>query len=156
MKKILFIFLIYLYITQDDEILTGPAYNYKHKQSTRSCADYFVYYDGKWLDELYTEENVPQGVSDCVDTLLWDNYDKRYYDRCCYIRLQHEGKMHSGCFSLNEEGYLDISEAIRQIEEGAPSAWTFDGPKNKIYQMDCHSTFIKILIGASILLALIF
>ena len=99
---------------------------------------------------------MPQGVSDCVDTLLWDNYDKRYYDRCCYIRLQHEGKMHSGCFSLNEEGYLDISEAIRQIEEGAPSAWTFDGPKNKIYQMDCHSTFIKILIGASILLALIF
>ena len=64
--------------------------------------------------------------------------------------------MHSGCFSLNEDEYLDIAETMRKIEQGDKNVWVYDNiPESKVYQLDCHSTFVKVLTGASILLALI-
>ena len=160
MKTILFLCLICLTLSEDSETSQynkGPAHNYKHEQSEKYCEEYFVYTpETKWYDAGKSDENVPQGVSDCVDTLLYDNEDRRYYDRCCYIRMQSEGVMHSGCFSLNEDEYLDIAETMRKIEQGDKNVWVYDNiPESKVYQLDCHSTFVKVLTGASILLALI-
>ena len=160
MKTILILCLISLTLSEEpesSEYTKGPAHNYKHEQSEKYCEEYFVYTPtSKWFDDGKSDENVPQGVSDCVDTLLYDNEDKRYYDRCCYIRMQSDGVMHSGCFSLSEDEYLDIAETMRKIEQGDKDVWTYDNiPKSKVYQLDCHSTFVKVLTGASILLALI-
>ena len=51
--------------------------------------------------------HIPGGVSDCVDLLLWSPQKGAYYDPCCYVRFQVEGKMHAGCVGLSEENYLD-------------------------------------------------
>ncbi len=55
-----------------------------------------------------------------------------------------------------EDEYLDIAETMRKIEQGDRDVWKYDNiPTSKVYQLDCHSTFVKVLTGASILLALI-
>ena len=155
MKKLLLLCLIsFVALVDDDE--KGPAYNIKHEQSDRFCVEFFPYDEGydDWLDNFSDE--VPYSASECVDTLLWDKYAQRYFDRCCYIRFQIDGKMHGGCAILTEEQYLDISETIRRIEDGDPLIIARRTENSKVYQLDCNSNYIKALTIASILLALIF
>ena len=160
MKKLLFLFLICFVFGQNITVVDyiGPAKNYKHPQSEKNCVEYYAYDDEnhEWYDEVELESDVPKGVSDCVDTLLYDPYDSKYYDRCCYIRLQSKGVMHEGCMSLTEDQYLDIAEAIKYIEKGDKDIWGFPVPESKVYQLECNSNFIKALSFAIILLALIF
>ena len=160
MKKLLFLFLICFVFGQNITVVDyiGPAKNYKHPQSEKNCVEYYAYDDEnhEWYDEVELESDVPKGVSDCVDTLLYDPYDSKYYDRCCYIRLQSKGVMHEGCMSLTEDQYLDIAETMRKIEEGDPSIIARKTRGCKVYQLDCNSNYIKALTIASILLALFF
>ncbi len=156
MNKILLLSLISFAISISDDD-KGPAVNPKHYEGTEFCVTYFPWDEdlsdgeGDWYDNYYTD--IPQGVSDCVDTLMWDKYEDRYYDRCCYVRFQKDGIMHGGCIALTEEQYLDISESIRKMENGDRSYWVTAGAGTKIYQLDCDSSYLKLLSFASILLA---
>ena len=101
----------------------------------------------------------PESLSECVDRRLkiLDNY----FDRCCYIRFQYDGKMNSTCFPLKEEAYLDITESIREFEEDCKKMFfeedvDIEGKQCKVYQFDCSSSNIKFLFIASLLLALLF
>ena len=161
MNKILLLCLLSFALAETvNEDLKGPAVHPKHSQSEKFCVDYFPYDDEyeEWYDELSTttESDIPYSVSDCVDTLLWDKYDQRYYDRCCYVRFQINGKMHGGCAILTEEQYLDIAETIRRIEDGDPLIIDRATYNSKVYQLDCNSYYVKALSVASFLLALIF
>ena len=164
MKKILFLCLICMFnfssISDDDK---GPAINPKHYDSENFCYDYYAYQQYNyttnelldtpyWLDNE-SNENIPMGVSDCVDALLWDPYKDRYNDRCCYIRLRVNGEMHAGCIGLTEEQFMDTSETMRRIEAGDKNLWTSATKDAKVYQLDCASTYIKILSFASFLVA---
>ena len=106
MNKILLLSLISFAISISDD-LKGPAVNPKHSEGTEFCVTYFPWDEdlndgeGDWYDNYYTD--IPQGVSDCVDTLMWDKYEGKYYDRCCYVRFQKDGIMHGGCIALTEE-----------------------------------------------------
>ena len=113
----------------------GPAYNLKHPDSTTSC--------------MTAGLSEPNGVSDCVDSLLWVKQNNRYYDRCCFIRYQSNGIMHSSCASLTEEQYLDIAETMSFVEQ------KYGDNKIKVYQLDCSSSYFKIASIASVLLALL-
>ena len=164
MKKLLLLCLISLVLTTVDEENKGPAANPKHNDGPALCTDYLVYNNNTetdnsyiWTDDHITDQTLlPQGVSDCVDNLLWVKTKNKYYDRCCYVRFQQEGKMHAGCIPLTEENYLDISETMRRMEDGDKTIWTSSGKNSKIYQLDCSSPYLKFLSLASILLALIF
>ena len=137
----------------------GPAHYPKHSQSTEFCTTYSIYdtSSGNFRDIGTTSSsNFPIGASECVDTLLWNSGKDRYYDRCCYIRLQINGEMHGGCTPLTEEQYLDISETMRRIEEGDPLLIDKATANSKVYQLDCNSYFIKVFSIASFLLAFIF
>ena len=128
MKKFLFLSVIYLVVSLNTllEEKTGPAYNAKNG-GTVSCGDRNVLYRKKeeekikandeWLDEI-DGADVPGGVSDCVDLQLWEPSKNMYYDHCCYVRFQQEGKMHAGCIGLSEEHYLDISTTMKRMEKG--------------------------------------
>ena len=155
MNKILLLSLLSLVISVSDD-LKGPAVNPKHDEATEFCVTYFPWDEdvNKWYDEFNDE--IPNGVSDCVDTLMWDKYEGRYYDRCCYVRFQLKGVMHAGCIALTEDQYLDISESIRRMENGDKQYWVTEAKGSKIYQLDCNSSYIKLLSFASIILALIF
>ena len=158
MNKILLLSLLTLVAsetTSDD--LKGPAAHPKHYESEKFCVDMFPWDEEyeEWYDEKKTTTFIPQGVSDCVDTLLWDKWDNRYYDRCCYVRFQFKGEMHMACMSLTEEQYSDISESIRKMEDGNKRYWLAPAG-TKIYQLDCNSSYLKLLSFATILLALIF
>ena len=157
MNKILLLSLLTLVVSETiSDDAKGPAAHPKHYESERFCVDYFPWdedYD-KWYDDL-DPSFIPQGVSDCVDTLLWDRYEGRYYDRCCYVRFQYQGYMHGACMSLTEEQFSDISESIRKMEEGNKRFWLAPAG-TKIYQLDCNSSYLKLLSLATILLALIF
>ena len=155
MNKVLLLSLLSLVISVSDD-LKGPAVNPKHNEATEFCVTYFPWDEdvNQWYDEFNTE--IPNGVSDCVDTLMWDKYDNRYYDRCCYVRFQLKGVMHAGCIALTEDQYLDISESIIRMEHGVKQFWVTEAKGSKIYQLDCNSTYLKLLSFASIILALIF
>ena len=156
MKKFLFLSLIYLVVSLDTvlEQKTGPAYNAKNG-GLFSCGDRNVLKYDKWLDEN-TTEFVPGGVSDCVDLQLWEPSKNMYYDHCCYVRFQQEGKMHAGCIGLSEEHYLDISTTMKRMEKGDRALWTSKGANSKIYQLDCFSSYLKSFSIASILLMALF
>ena len=101
----------------------------------------------------------PESLSECVDRRL--KIIDNYYDRCCYIRFQYDGKMNSTCFPLKEEAYLDITESIREFEEDCKKMFfkedvDIEGKQCKVYQFDCSSSNIKFLFIASLLLALLF
>ena len=104
-----------------------------------------------------------ESVSDCVDRYLYDG--KKYYDRCCFVRRQFNGRETKGCEALTEEEYLDIVETKRKKEKEDDTRLraqlsliekSTDGYFTKIYQIDCSSSFIKFFSFASIFLALIF
>ena len=164
MNKILLLSLLSLALcdeVSDDK--KGPAAHPKHYESTRFCVTYFPWDEdlddgaGNWIDNDSSYDGlIPQGVSDCVDTLMWDKYEGRYYDRCCYVRFQLQGKMHGGCIALTEEQFSDISESIRKMENGDKKYWVTQATGSKIYQLDCNSSYLKILSLASIILALVF
>ena len=167
MKKILFICLICMYSfssISDDE--KGPATNPRHDKADHFCYEYYAYQrynyttnevieDPFWMDdeeELF-DKTLPKGVSECVDFLLWDPYKERYNDRCCFIRLQVDGEMHAGCIGLTEEQFMDSTETIRRIEAGDKNLWTSASKGSKVYQLDCASSYLKILYVASFLVA---
>ena len=61
--------------------------------------------------------------------------------------------MHAGCIGITEEQFMDSTETIRRIEAGDKNLWTSASKGSKVYQLDCASTYIKILSFASILVA---
>ena len=154
MKNILTICLICFALSEtvfEDE--KGPAYNLKHAQSDRLCHD--------------NSTGTPTGVSDCVDSLLWVEDMERYADRCCYIRYQKKGKMFARCVALTEVQYMDISETMRRFEKGEALTKKYfskddvayglesEFENSKIYQLDCASSYLKVLSIASALFALL-
>jgi len=157
MKKLLFITLIYFVVsvTTEEEEKLGPAYNYKNQGSTVSCSDYYPFTSSGFTDDD-SDNFVPAGVSDCVDLLLYDTTNKKYYDRCCYVRFQSQGDMHAGCIGLSEENYLDTTVTIQRMEDGDRSIWSAQGANSKIYQLDCISSYLKALSFTSILLLALF
>ena len=123
----------------------GPADKIANSNSNSSCIP------------IYSSS--PESLSECVDRRLKVLGD--YYDRCCYIRFQYDGKMNSTCFPLKEEDYLDITESIREFEEDCKSMFfkedvDIEGKQCKVYQFDCSSSNIKFLFIASLLFALLF
>ena len=151
MNKILLLCLISLSLNAN----IGPAINPKYPDSTENCVTYFPY-DGdynKFCDDLVDQSEVPKSESDCVDLLLWDKYDQRYYDRCCFIRFQINGAMHTGWALLTEEQYLDITETKRRIENGDQLIIDRATVGSKVYQLDCNSNFIKAMSIAYFLFA---
>ena len=151
MKKILLLAFICIAIALDvDETkdLKGPAANLKHPNSQYSC------HNDSWHDTV-------NGVSDCVDHLLYDTDPERriYYDHCCYIRYQKDGDMHSDCIGLTEENFLDITITMKRLEKGDRSLlgdFALKTAGSKIYQIDCFSSYLKSLSFASILLLALF
>ena len=159
MKKLLFITLIYFAasVTTLDEKKIGPAYNYKNQGSTKSCIDYGVYDgSGEFRDDSLSSTEIPAGVSDCVDLLLYDKNQKKYYDHCCYVRFQYQGNMHAACIPLMEEDYLDTTVTIKRMEDGDRRIWSSGLANSKIYQLDCISSYLKALSFTSILLLALF
>ena len=123
----------------------GPADKIANSNSNSSCIP------------MYSSS--PESLSECVDRRLKVLGD--YYDRCCYIRFQYDGKMNSTCFPLKEETYLDITESIREFEEDCKKMFfkedeDIEGKQCKVYQFDCSSSNIKFLFIASLLFALLF
>ena len=158
MNKILLLclFTLALAVSEGEK---GPAHYPKHSQSEEFCVTYFPYGEdiNDWTDNDETlKDTFPISASECVDTLLWDKYDNRYYDRCCYVRFQIKGEMHGGCALLTEEQYLDIAETMRRIEEGDPLIIDKATANSKVYQLDCNSYFIKAFSIVSFLLLFIF
>jgi hypothetical protein len=130
----------------------GPARNIEARlEESPSCEDRFVIDGNQWYDD---GSNDPQigGKSDCVDLHLWSRNKNRYFDKCCYVRFQVEGVMHSGCVGLSTQDYNDITDTIRRMEEGDRNIWTRNANNSKIYSLDCHSSYLKYFSLALLLL----
>ena len=103
------------------------------------------------------------GVSGCVDRDLYDNSSYfRYYDRCCYMRYMEQGQMKGTCFGIRREEYMDIVDAIHNIEREGVHHLRWDGiePRSngirfapgdlhdhsagiKIYELNCKSSYLQ-------------
>ena len=147
MKQIFFfMILVYMIACLDNRTdIIGKAYNYEDRGTNDTCSDYYVKKSSGWFDDVRDEADVPGGVSDCIDLQLWSSQKSQYYDKCCYIRFQKEGRMHAGCVGLTQEKLIDITETIKRMESGDRAIWTREGANTKIYQLDCSSSYIKYL-----------
>ena len=119
-----------------------------------------------------SSKNDPESSSDCVDLSLYGKArfknEKKYFDRCCFVRFQLFGIEDKECRALTEEQYLDIVETKKNMEkeydkyyrdEAIPIYYgetSTEGYRTKIYQIDCASSYIKFFSITSILLALFF
>ncbi len=158
MNKIIVLCLITLSLA----IYNGPAYNPKYPDSEKLCSEHYIYdyldddHDHfYWADENPDTSEKPNSESDCVDLLLWDETENKYYDRCCYVRFQIDGEMHAGCVGLHQEILNDSTETIKRMERGDRARWTRLGEGSKSYQLDCNSSFLKYFYLASLLLCLL-
>ena len=160
MKQIIILFALIYFITcinSEHEDRLGPAHNMEDRgENTLSCSDYYVIINRDWLDDLENIDFIPSGPSDCVDLHLWSQTKDKYFDKCCYVRFQINGKMHAGCIGLSQEHFNDSSETIRRMEQGDREIWTREAQGSKIYNLDCDSSFIKHFSLASILLLALF
>ena len=75
MKKIFLLLSIAYFVAcslnTEHEDRLGPAHNIEDRGDTLSCSDYYVISGEKWLDDSLSSNDVPGGVSDCVDLHLW-------------------------------------------------------------------------------------
>ena len=135
----LFNYVIYACLLTSVLLLHGP----KEDQQDRyqKLYDYSCY--DRFTDEGSTKDDLSK--SDCVDLNLYNRNmpGNKYYDHCCYIRLQHDGSMYHGCIGLKEIDYLDIDETIFKIERGVYKYFDFgkNYENSKVYQMDCNSSY---------------
>ena len=129
--------------------------NLEERISEQSCTDLYVNQNGIWLDEIdyISGGTLPAGVSDCVDLQLWNQKSQKYFDKCCYVRFQVDGKMHAGCVGLSQFHYSDITKTKKKMEQGDKSIWTRRALNSKIYQLDCSSNYISV--AAILLLGLL-
>ena len=140
----LFNYVIYACLLTSVLLLHGP----KEDQQDRYEKLYHTSCVKSSLDEF--------SKSDCVDLNLYnrDMPGNKYYDHCCYIRLQKAGYMLHGCIGLKEIDYLDIDETIFKIEKGVYKFWNLDQIASgsdsngwtytKVYDIQCNSSFIYI------------
>ena len=143
MKTILILSLVCLTFS-----VWGPADKIKNSQTSATC--------------ISTDD--PESLSDCVDLNLQitdkDTGKTEYADRCCFMRFQYYGKSTKSCVPLTEELYMDITDAIRQLEDDCTKNFyedsNIEGGRCKIYQLDCTASNIKFLSFAILLLALLF
>ena len=119
-----------------------------------------------------SSKNDPESSSDCVDLSLYGKArfknEKKYFDRCCFVRFQLFGIEDKECRALTEEEYLDIVETKKNMEKEYDENYiepiltiddagtSTEGYHTKIYQIECSSSYIKYLSIASILFALLF
>ena len=133
MKKTLILFLLCISFTHQ---YSGPTEK-RRADSTGSCG------------------SSGESASDCVDLKLSGYTD----EKCCYIRYQKEGAEQKGCIALTSEDYLDIVEFKRNYEDKYYEAnykYVSEGKRIKVYEINCSSSYIKLLTFTSILFALLF
>ena len=147
MKQIFLVLaLIYFASCQDKD---GPANNVEYRDYA-TCEENYVYNNSEWLDDP------DMSVSDCVDLQLYSKNKGRYFDKCCFVRFQKEGVMHSGCVGLFRDQIIDITETIKRMENGDKNIWTSEGVNSKIYDLDCKASYIQIFAIAFALFGLLF
>jgi hypothetical protein len=150
MKQIFLVLtLIYLAACEDYPNDNGPANNVEYRPYGL-CEDYYVYNGTGWLDDS------EKTVSDCVDLNLYSKAKGRYYDKCCFVRFQKDGEMHSGCIGLFRDSIIDITETIKRMENGDKNIWTSEGINSKIYDLDCKASYISVFAIAFTLFSLLF
>ncbi len=148
MKQIFLVLaLIYFASCQDKD---GPANNVENREIYATCEENYVHNNSEWLDDP------DMSVSDCVDLQLYSKNKGRYFDKCCFVRFQKEGVMHSGCVGLFRDQIIDITETIKRMENGDKNIWTSEGVNSKIYDLDCKASYIQIFAIAFALFGLLF
>ena len=129
----------------------APANNVENREMYATCEEKYVHNStGEWLDDN------DMSVSDCVDLQLYSTKNKKYFDKCCFVRFQQNGAMHSGCVGLFRDQIIDITETIKRMENGDKNIWTSAGANSKIYDLDCKASYIHIFAIAFALFGLLF
>ena len=143
-------FVIFACLLSSILLLHGPNYDQQNRYNyADSCAEKYIGCSDS------AGENSEFSKSDCVDKNLYNRNmpGNKYYDHCCYVRVQKNGYMYHGCLGLKEIDYLDIDETIFKIEKGVYKFWNLGQIKEgsdsngywtdtKVYDMQCNSSFI--------------
>ena len=157
-------YVIFAYLLSFVLLLHGPYYDQQNRYDyIENCAYRFIGASDSASPTIEEHDNIPYSKSDCVDRNLFNPLmsGNKYYDHCCYVRMQQEGNMYQGCIGLKEIDYLDIDETIFKIEKGIYKYWqtsTLDyylqtnggWPYTKVYSMECNSSFIYISVAVII------
>ena len=101
--------------------------------------------------QITSAEEVPQGVSDCVD----DENNKGNKNKNCYIQFISEGVETSKCEAFYEDEYQDIKQTIEMIEDAKGRFSGYMGGNVKIVEViDCSSKYLTAISLAFLLFLL--
>ena len=76
-----------------------------------------------------------------------------YYNKCCYIRFQTQGKKYNHCVGLTDDQMMDVPVTIKELEEKFTEK---TGNEVYIETLNCNGKYIIYSMISSLLLALIF
>ena len=137
-------------------LLHGPAADQQHRYRYTEEDNNDEPEENEECDDIglsskyeYSNEDTPFTKSYCLDrNLYWPSTDfsdmnkgNEYYDHCCYVRFQREGKVLHGCKGLKEIDYLDIKE----------TAYKFEQQYNiKVFEVLCNSSYTYLSVAVII------
>ena len=108
-------------------------------------------------DKFYaSDDEIGTNYEECYSQHLYNRKtgnQAMYYNKCCYIKFQTEGKEYNHCVGLTDDQMMDIPVTIKELEEKFTEK---TGNEVYIEVLQCNGKYIFYSIISSLLLALIF
>ena len=160
MKKIIFLLaLISLALAYYKEC---PSVNIGRSDDIVNCPESDEYYCKPLFDENYEEmfyqnDELDDGDIDyCRSQHLYNRKvgnEAMYYNKCCYMSFQTQGKKYQHCVGLTDDQMMDVPVTIKELEEQFTERI---GDEVYIDVLLCNGKYIFYSMISSLLLALIF
>ena len=169
MNKILLLLLFILSVKGDIPDGTPyykecPSVNVGRSDGIVNCPTNWQYYCKPLLEDEVTEDDLDKFWASDADLTYTDCYSQHlynrkagneamYYNKCCYMKFQTQGKEFNHCVGLTDDQMMDVPVTIKELEEQFTEK---TGDEVYIEALNCNGKYIIYSMISSLLLALIF
>ena len=171
MNKILLLLLFILSVKGDIDLDTRyykecPSVNVGRSDGIVNCPKEDPYYCKPLFEDESSEEfreyfyaadeDLENNNEECFSQHLYNRKvgnQAMYYNKCCYIRFQTQGKKFNHCVGLTDDQMMDVPVTIKELEEQFTEK---TGNEVYIEALNCNGKYIIYSMISSLLLALIF
>ena len=110
----------------------------------------------KYIDKFYANSNTDLRGEDCYSQHLYNRKvgnKAMYYNKCCYMTFQTQGKKYNHCVGLTDDQMMDVPVTKKELEELFTER---TGDEVYIDVLNCNGKYIFYSIISTLLLAFIF
>ena len=138
-----------------------PSVNIGRSDGIVNCPEKDEYYCKPLFDENYEEmfyqnDELDDGDIDyCRSQHLYNRKvgnEAMYYNKCCYLEFQYQGKPYYHCVGLTDDQMMDVPVTIKELEDEFGER---TGNDMYILNLNCKGEYLFYSMISSLLLALI-